>query len=73
MSLIKLLKSASSSKNRELSWKLLLVKGNRRNTKVEIKLIAHDAFLEPSSGTLNIEILENQIIQSIWEQSDQRA
>ena len=72
MSLIKLLKSASSSKNRELSWKLL-VKGNRRNTKVEIKLNAHDAFLEPSSGTLNIEILENQIIQSIWEQSDQRA
>ena len=51
MSLIKLLKSASSSKNRELSWKLLLVKGNRRNTKVEIKLNAHDAFLEPSSGT----------------------
>ena len=36
---------------------------------VDIKLSEQDAFLEYfSSATLNIEILENQIFKSVWEQ-----
>ena len=39
------------------------ISGLTINKDVDIKLSAHDAFLEkPSSGTLKIEILESQII-----------
>jgi hypothetical protein len=38
------------------------------NKKVDIKFSAHDTFLKsPSSGTLKVEILENQIILNSWE------
>jgi hypothetical protein len=42
------------------------------NKNVNIKFSVHDTFLkQPSSGTLNIKILESQII--VWEQESQRA
>ena len=50
--------SDACKRNKFLHWRYLLC-----NKNVDIKFSAHDAFLEwPSSSTLNIEILESQII-----------
>jgi len=39
------------------------------NKNVDIKISAHDAFLEkPSSGTLKIERFDSQITLNFWEQ-----
>jgi hypothetical protein len=46
----------------------LLITEYYSNKNVEIKLSAHDAFLESlSSGFLKVERLENQIIKISWE------
>ena len=44
------------------------------NKNVDIKFTAHDAFpLQPSSGTLNIEIMQSQIIKKCFEAINQRS
>ena len=53
------------SSNMHHIWCIRIYPYNNKN--VDIKLSAHDTFLEqPSSGTLKIEKLENQIIKKIF-------
>lgn len=41
---------------------------------IDIKCSAHEVFLEePSSGTINANRFESQIILSIWEHENQRT